>query len=267
MLIAQISDTHIAGWGKKTYGCAPMAENLECCVAAINRLKPLPNVVVVTGDISKDGLKEEFERAATILNKLTMPFYVIPGNHDDRSLLWSIFGSRACPAPSGDFINYIIDDYEVRLIGLDSTISDQPGGEISSCQVEWLDKHLAEAQDKPTVLFMHHPPVKFAVLETDVDGFGGAERLGEIIEKYPHIERLLCGHIHLPADVRWHGTVVSTAPSPGMKLVLDLTMTRESEFVLDAPSYQLHYWTPQKNLISHTVYLRDDNGPYLFEEQ
>ncbi len=266
MLIAQISDIHIAGWGKKTYGIAPMAENLTICVDHINQIKPLPDLVIVTGDIAMGGLKEEVEHAAKILSKLQMPFYVVPGNHDDRSTLWSIFGGQACPSKFDGFINYVIDGYDVRLIGMDSTVPDGPGGEICKTRAAWLDERLAEAKAKPTAIFMHHPPVKCGVLETDVDGFIGADRLGDVVEKYSNIERLICGHIHLQANVRWRGTVVSTAPSTGMELVLDLTLKRESEFILEAPGYQLHYWSPQKNLVTHTVYVREINGPYRFED-
>ena len=53
----------------------------------------------------------------------------------------------------------------------------------------------------------------------------------------------------------------------GMQLALDLTLERESEFFLEAPAYQLHYWTPDKNLITHTVFVKSVDGPYLFEEQ
>ena len=43
MLIAQISDTHIPLKGKKTYGIAPMAENLVQCIADINQQNPKPS--------------------------------------------------------------------------------------------------------------------------------------------------------------------------------------------------------------------------------
>ena len=71
----------------------------------------------------------------------------------------------------------------------------------------------------------------------------------------------------MPINTRWRGTVVSTAPSMGMQLSLDLTLERESEFLLEAPAYQLHYWSPDKNLITHTVVVKSVDGPYLFEEQ
>lgn len=265
MLIAQISDTHIAGWGKKAYGIAPTAENLARCVDHINQFDPQPDLVLVTGDITYTGLAEEAERAASLLSKLRYPFYIIPGNHDDRSVLWTAFGGHACPSTVQGFMNYVIEGYDVRLIAMDSIVPGAPGGEICETRAAWLDERLSEAKEHPTVIFIHHPPVKCGVLETDVDGFVGADRLGRVIEKYSNIERVICGHIHREAHVRWRGTVVSTAPSMGMQLVLDLTLERPSEFVSEAPGYQLHNWTREKNLITYTVYVRETDSPYLFD--
>ena len=266
MLIAHISDLHIAGWGKKAYGIAPTAENLASCVAHINQLNPAPDIVLVTGDITYSGLLEEAERTAHILAQLRYPFYILPGNHDDRSSLWSVFGGLACPSMDQGFINYVIKGYPIRLIGLDSTVPGEPGGEICAIRAQWLDDQLSVANGQPTVIFMHHPPVKCGVLETDVDGFLGADRFGDIVEKYPNIKSIFCGHIHLQAHVGWRGIVVDTAPSMGIPLVLDLTLDQPSQFTLDAPGYQLHYWSPEKNLVSHTIYVRETDGPYLFAD-
>jgi len=266
MLIAQLSDLHIAGWGKKAYGIAPTAENLTRCVEHINQLKPKPDLVLVTGDITSKGLMEEVERSARLLDKLQCPYYIIPGNHDDRAALWSVFGGQACPSRTDGFLSYVIEGNDVRLIALDSTIPGAPGGEICESRATWLDKRLSETEHQPTVIFMHHPPIKCGVNETDIDGFIGADRLGKVFEKYTNIERVICGHIHLLVHARWRGTVVSTAPSMGMQLGLDLTLQRPSEFILEAPGYQLHYWTPEKNLITHSVYVRENTGSYLFED-
>ena len=265
MLIAQISDTHIPVPGRKTYGIAPMAENLAQCVDHLNLLDPGPDIVLVTGDITNIGSFEEFEHASKLLGELKMPYYVIPGNHDDRLALWATFGGKACPTRSAGFIQYVIELDELRLIAMDSTVPGEPGGELCTTRTAWLDDRLAEDPDKPSIIFMHHPPVKFGVIETDIEGFIGAQRLGDVVEKYSCIEAIICGHVHTVAHTRWHGTVVSTAPSMGMQLVLDLTMKR-NEFVLETPAYQLHYWTRHHQLVTHTAYLHASDGPYLFKE-
>jgi len=267
MLIAQISDSHLAGSGRKTYGIAPMAKNLKRCIDHINAFEPAVDVVLMTGDLGDSGSAAEMDEAAEMLAKLRCPFFMVPGNHDTRSAMRAAFGKTACPAPSDQFINYVINDFDLRLIGFDSSIPGKPGGEMCDARATWLEQQLATDSNKPTIIFTHHPPVKCSVRESDKDGFIGAAQLASMIDKYDNIERILCGHIHLVTHTRWHGTIVSTAPSMGMQLDFDMTMTRPSMFYLSPPAYLLHHWTPQKNLVTHTITVQDIDGPYLFEEQ
>ncbi len=264
MLIAHISDLHIAAAGKNAYGEVPTARNLARCVDHINQLQPAADIVLVTGDITFAGLQSEAELAEQLLEKLHAPYFVVPGNHDERDILRAAFKHRGYPAGNSNFINYVVDGFPLCFIALDTTVPGEPGGEICQERGHWLEEQLEKAAGKPTLIFMHHPPVKCGVLETDEDGFVGADLLGDIVEKYPNIERILCGHIHLTTHVRWRGTVISTAASMGLQLLLDLTLKLPSSFYKDAPCYQLHYWSPAQQLISHTVSLHEMEGPYLF---
>jgi len=114
---------------------------------------------------------------------------------------------------------------------------------------------------------MYHPPIKYGVLEAEVDDFIGKKLIGSVISKHHHVEKIFCGHINVTISSSWNDTVFSTAPCMGMQLVLDLTLKRESEFVLEAPAYHLHYWTPDINLITHAVVVTPVDGPYFSEEQ
>jgi len=264
MLIAQISDTHIAAAGLKTYGIAPMAENLTRCVDSINKLTMPPDLVLLSGDISNDFAHDEATHAAEILNRLNCPYYLVPGNHDDRDVLWEVFGGNACPSRPDGFINYVIEGAAVRIIALDSLSVGQSGGEICPQRAAWLRETLAKGGTQPTVIFMHHPPMKCGVPESDLDGFVGADALGDIVATHPNIERILCGHIHLLTHARWRGTIVTTAPSMGMQLDLDLTQSKPSKFLLSDPAYLLHHWIPDGRLITHTIQVSAIGGPYDF---
>ncbi len=74
MLIDQISDLHIPRKNTKTYGIAPMAENLVLCMDHMNQHLPKPHLVLVTGDITNTGQAEEFNHPANLLNRFEMPF-------------------------------------------------------------------------------------------------------------------------------------------------------------------------------------------------
>ncbi len=263
MLIAQISDTHLSGPGLKTFGIAPMAENLERCVAHINALTVMPDVVLHTGDLTNNFRRDEAQRAADILSDLNCPYYLVPGNHDDRDTMWDVFGGTACPTRAGGFLNYVVEG-AVRIIALDSLDAGKSGGMICESRATWLRAALAAGNNQPTVIFLHHPPMKCGVPESDLDGFDGADVLADIVSAYPNIERILCGHIHLLTHARWCGTVVTTAPSMGMQLNLDLSQSSPSKFLLSDPAYLLHHWIPEQRLITHCIQVNDAKGPFDF---
>ncbi len=266
MLFAQISDTHIAAPGEKPHGVAPVGENLARAVAFLNRLDPRPDFVLLTGDVTDTGALPQARHAARLLEDLEMPCHIVPGNHDDRKALASAFPQEVVGQSPGGFLNQAFDAGPLRFIGLDSTTPGQPGGAFCERRAAWLKDALAERPDAPTVLFLHHPPQKFGVAETDVDGFAGADRLARIVADNRQILRVLCGHIHLFAHGALAGVPVTCAPAAsGMRLALDLTRQAPSAFHLDDPALLLHKWTDEAGLVTHHLYARGDEPAHLFQ--
>lgn len=264
MLIAHISDTHVSTPGLKTCGVAPMAENLLRCVESINALEPRPDLVLHSGDVTDTATGAETQNAADILSRLSMPLFVVPGNHDDRKIVSEVFGDKVCPTNDDGFADYVVEGFPLRIIALDTLDPGRPGGCLTETRMNWLKARLNEGGRGPTIIVAHHPPVKLGVPESDQDGFAGAEDLGEIVAAHPNIERFLCGHIHLHTTARWSGTVVTTAPSTGMQLTLDLTQKHKSKFLLSDPAYLLHHWTPGGVLVTHPIELSAPEGPFEF---
>lgn len=265
MLIAQISDTHISEPGQMTCGVAPMAENLKRCVDSINALEPLPDLVLLSGDVTDKATAAQARHAAEILAGLTMPLYVVPGNHDSRQVLAEAFGPAVCPTNNRGLVNYVVEGYPLRVIAFDTLDPAGPGGRLGKSSLDWISACLKDGGEQPTLLVAHHPPLDLGVPETDQDGFVGAEALAAIVSRHPNIVRFLCGHIHLHTNTLWCGTCVTTAPSTGMQLTLDLTQKTVSRFLLSSPAYLLHVWTPGQNLTTHQIVLSDLSGPFDFD--
>ena len=122
MIIAQISDTHIA---LDTPDADQRILDFERTIADINALDPAPDVIVHTGDIVHNGRQDEYAQAVAILAKARVPVYVWPVTRITGRICARPF--RACQylAPYSDFIDYAIDDYPVRLIALDTLSSEQ----------------------------------------------------------------------------------------------------------------------------------------------
>lgn len=267
MLIAHVSDTHVTAPGRKAYGVAPVGDLLARTVARINALEPQADLAVLTGDVTFSGRIEEAREAKRLLSALRCPYYVIPGNHDDRESLWEVFGGTACPSRDGAYLSYVVEDFPLRLVALDSTRPGLPGGELCARRADWLRAQLAEQPERRSLLMLHHPPVNFGVLETDEDGFEGQAGLARILAEAPSVERILCGHIHLAAHAAWQGTAISTAPATGMELRLDLTLQKPSAFLLRDPGFLLHYVDGDGPVVSHLVTVSNDDPLYPFEEQ
>lgn len=264
MLIAQISDSHISPPGELTCGVADTASALTRIVEALNRLTPRPDLVLHSGDVTHFGTRQEAEHAKAILSRLSMPLRIVPGNHDDRAVLADVFGPGVCPMADHGSIDHVVEAGVLRIIALDSVIAGAPDGRLVPAQIDWLRARLQDAPERPTLMMLHHPPLKLGVPETDETGFGGADSLADLVAQHGNIERILCGHVHLHITARWAGTLVVTAPSTAMELTLDLTQATESRFWLSQPAFLLHHRTEEGQLITHPIQLANKPGPFDF---
>jgi 3',5'-cyclic-AMP phosphodiesterase len=254
MLIVQISDTHVTRPGEGTRYSADPGLNLARCVEHLQRTTPLPDAIIASGDLVNQGEEAEYERLRGLLAPLAVPVYLIPGNHDLRAPLRKVFRDHAYFPRDGSSICYCIEQHTVRLIGLDTVNEGMEGGTLYDEQLAWLERMLVMAPDKPTVIFMHHPPFSTGLpcmdaiaLDTD-----SARALGEIVERHPCIERLVCGHVHRECYVHWHGTTVSICPSTAFQMAFDMGEGATFRAGAEPPAYQVHYWNG-KQLVTHTV--------------
>ena len=266
MLIAQITDTHITRPGKLLMGVVDTASAVERAVTALNRLDPSPDATVLTGDLVESGEAEEYAHLRALLAPLRMPLFAIPGNHDAREpMRQALIGDGYLPAQG--FLNYVIEDYPLRLIGLDTLIPGEGGGLLCADRLRWIEDVLRGAPDRPTLVLMHHPPFLTGIARMDRDGLSGSAALAEIIRGHPQVERILCGHLHRPIESRFAGTIAGTAPSTAHQIVLDLRPEARLSFAFEPPGYQLHSWREGIGLVTHTATIGDWPGPYFYSKK
>ncbi len=235
-------------------------------MAHVLRLDPLPDLVIMTGDLVDGGKAEEYALLRRLLAPLPMPVYVIPGNHDAREPLRAAFADKGF-FPAAGFLQYAVEDQPVRLLALDTLVEGKPYGELCEERLAWLDTRLGEQGDKPVMLFMHHPP-----FECGIDAFDharlqhGDRRLAELVRRHGTVERAVCGHVHRPIQVRWAGTMASIAPSTAHQATLDLHDGAPLSMMMEPPAIALHQWRPQTGLVTHVSYIGDFDGPKPFRK-
>jgi len=268
MLLAQISDLHIKRPGALAYRRVDTAAYLERCVARLIALAPKPEALVITGDLVDMGTLEEYEALKKLLAPLTMPVYLLVGNHDERQALREVFADHAYLHTGGEFVHYAVDVGPLRLIALDSQMPRQGGGHLCETRLTWLDAQLAASQGRPVVLALHHPPFVSGIGHMDRQRLdpASAKELAAIVSRYPNVERVICGHVHRPIFTRFGGTIAAAVPAPAHQVALDLRKDAPSAFRLEPPAFALHQYAAETGIVTHHAYVDEGEGPFPFYE-
>ena len=174
--LAILSDVHVSP-GNANEG------KLREAVAEINATDV--DAVMMTGDLTNEGSDEQLRNIKGILDGITHPLYVIPGNHENN---WS---QSACKTFNdlwgSDRFVFTVDD--LVIVGMNCGPFMKMGdGHIKQEDLLWLDSTLT-AMVKPgmQVLSVNHYPI--------LDDLDNYRSYVDILKKYPVITHQ-CGHYH-----------------------------------------------------------------------
>ncbi len=191
-VIAHISDLHFGA--AATRAVDALRVSLE---------EQQPDLVVVTGDITQEGRKREFEEARSFLVSLPGRVFVVPGNHDvPVRNLWARF-----TAPYDRFgrfvnpdINPIYSSSRLKLVGLNSARRaavdvNWSYGRLSRTQIENAAAQLNAATPAAIkAVAVHHPFIKGPGRAGARTVGRGAEALSAFAEA--GLDFALTGHVH-----------------------------------------------------------------------
>lgn len=266
MLIAQLTDLHIKKGGKRAYRRVDTLDCLRKAVSHINNLVPQPDYLVITGDLGDFGTPDEYALIKQELMNVNVPMLVVPGNHDHRLNLREGL-SELVRFDHSEFCNFVVEHDERLLIGLDSSVIGKPYGQLSLETLSWLEDTLGQHPDKPTLLFLHHPPMHVGLTHMDVQNLQNAEALYEVLSKFNNVVGIVAGHLHRPITAVWKGMPVWVGPSHSHSVTLDLEPDAPSSFSLEPNAIQLFKFDGD-SVVSHISYINDSEGPYpFFDEQ
>ena len=241
MKIIHLSDLHLRGDDRLSFRVADTPRLVEACFAHLAGLSWSPSAIVITGDLADSGDENAYRRLKDHLGRLSVPVFLLPGNHDRRDRLRSILPDY-CPADPAvaPFACYVVDDFAMRLVFVDATRPGSHSAHFEDPVARWPEQTLAQAPTAPTLLFTHHPPFLsgFGVMD---EPYENKDRLAAILSDYPNV-RLCCGHMHRPIVTQWAGLISVTAPSVSMQIEVDLTPDGGDCFRMETPGYLLHHF-------------------------
>ena len=252
MLIAQVTDIHL---GFQPDDPAEMnRRRLDEVVEAILALSPLPDLLLATGDLTENGSIASYQTLKSVIQHLPFPVHFALGNHDDRANFCTVFPD--VPISASGHVQYDFCHGALRFVVLDTLEPGQHGGAFSPEQAAWLDGVL-KGDDRPTVVVLHHPPIETGNgwMTEDVDA-PWVRRLAGVVQRHPHVIRMISGHLHRAIVTGWHGTTLAVCPSTAPQVAIDFrSIDGENPdgrdmIVAEPPGFALHYWTG-RDLITH----------------
>ncbi|OFY38962.1 MAG: hypothetical protein A2X18_05600 [Bacteroidetes bacterium GWF2_40_14] len=193
---AYLADLHISD-------AVPPSLDLENSVNDINSMSDI-DFVILAGDITEFGSDVEIERAKSILDKLTVPYYIVAGNHDSK---WSESGCNTFAKVFG-YEHFNFDVEGIQFIGCNSGPNMRMAPALVPREsIVWLDSITkALPKDKP-VIFINHYPLDDAMLNY--------KNVLDLIAR-TNIQVALCGHGHNNVVLNYPGIAGVRNAIPGV---------------------------------------------------
>src|SRR5208283_5351079 len=171
--------------------CGPefQASIFEAAVGEINSLRP--DALVVTGDLTENGLLAQYRFAREVLSSIKCRNKVFcSGNHDYRLTGYLLF-KRFFPS------NQVIEVGGCVLAIVSTARPERNDGEVGHRQVVWLERTLARYKKQVKVVALHHHLIQ--VPDTGPDNIPVVDA-GDTLRGllHAHVDLVLAGHRHRP---------------------------------------------------------------------
>ncbi len=152
------------------------------------------DMVIINGDLvhNQPGLLPVIKQK--YLDKLAMPYYTIPGNHDmaDASIWKTVFGYE-------DKYFFEMGDFAFVLANTANT-----NGDYVCPDSAFIKASLDKLTDKSAVfVVLHIPPVQW--MKSEVTSFLNCPETVDLLHAYPNVKAVFHGHDHLLDGVRYSG--------------------------------------------------------------
>ena len=264
MILAQLTDLHCVARGRPAMGRCETNMLTERALLAVRAFRPAVDAMLITGDLTDNGLAVEYAELSAILARTAeVPVYVIPGNHDRREGVKAGLAHLPGVLEHTHFVQYVVENLPVRVVMLDTVVPGAGHGELCAERLAWLDATLAAAPERPTLIGMHHPPFVCGIRHMDKINLRDIDAFTAVIAKHPQVRRIVCGHHHRPITVSVAHAIASIAPSVAHQSALDLFSDAPGMWKFEPPAFQLHLWL-NGAIVSHTAYVESYEGPFPF---
>ncbi|SIT17919.1 phosphodiesterase [Paracoccus saliphilus] len=243
-----LTDLHLVEQGRDwPHGIDPLAR-LRYCLDEIRALHSDAERLVISGDLIQIGNPGAYGILRSELDRMPMPYHLLTGNHDNRAALLASFPELSS---AEGFIQGVEDLGDMRLLYLDTLAADgKHHGELCPIRMRWVREQIRSADERPLLIFLHHPPCDIGVPALDRLRLFNSEELGDLIRARNGATHLFCGHVHRNASGLWAGHPFATLKSLHVQFDLDVTgsgLTRS----IEPPGYGIIFIGPNEIILNY----------------
>jgi len=243
--ILQLSDTHLVAppklVSKKLDTYSLFGAAVDRVINDLTKIGPI-DAVVVTGDVSDDGSVGSYEAFREIIERIDLPYYVIPGNHDCRETMLGLFNDSKYNAGVEKF-HWVKRFGDMQLIGLDTVVPKSGGGIFDSVSLDFLASSLSSDPEIPTMIAMHHPPFISGVHFMDAISLKGSDAFAELLQSVPNDIRIICGHLHTMVVGSVGNRVAISSPATCSSFDVDYRTDAPVGYTTKPGGYMIHDWS------------------------
>lgn len=220
------------------------------------------DAIVATGDITDTGDVESFGVFKNQIERLGLPYYLVPGNHDLQAPMLSCFDDVLRLETRSKKINWVQDINEIRLIGLDTSLPNESGGILDEKTLAFLSESILTAQDKPILIALHHPPFQSGIQFMDKIGLKNSQDLDAILNDVPNEIRLISGHLHSTMISSIGNNIAISSAAISSSFLVDYRENAPIGFSTTSTGYMVHEWN--NGFRSTCMPLSQVDGPHPF---
>ena len=238
--IGQISDPHIGEDSGLVQGIDVRKNFLTAFQS--DSMKDL-DLLVLSGDLANEkGEPGAYSFFIDVLKGSKVPVCVIPGNHDDLSVMEKFFDLKGKVHNGKCYYRYDIAGRSILFL-------DSADGTVSREQLSWLEEEASKIKDE-VLLFLHHPPCLCD--HNFMDSKYSMKNIDEVqatLSKIKNIKHIFVGHYHFGKDVAVGDKVVHVTPATQMQIDAN-----QPDFYLQStnPAWRVIEWG--ENFLKTQVY-------------
>lgn len=272
LYVVQVTDCHLFANPKRQLLGVETEATFQATLATVRSLAPVPDVVLLTGDLSQDGSVLSYARLRHHLRAVPADVYWLAGNHDRLEAMQEELGSNpeldaaiARERAEGVFCDPHVprhrlhgDDVFARqgwtFILLNSQIPGKDSGRLSATTLQFLETELEEAaiRGNHVTVCLHHPPFAMASEWLDTSALRDPEHLFAVLDRFANVRAVLFGHVHQEFHTERRGVTYLSCPSTCIQF-----KPRSNEFTLDLvpPAFRQLWFYPDGSIDTQLVRL------------